>query len=173
MIGDFQVRVATQADLPAIRDLNTRAFGRPDEARIIDTMMKDQDVLIQIVAESDGVVIGHLAYYVVGVFGKLSASGLGPMCVDPWVQREGVGKAMIDFSLRILREYGVALIFVLGHPEYYPKFGFSTENTEAFEAPWKGPHFMALRLRHGPPMSGRLIFPKAFAAAPEAPPQGA
>lgn len=163
MSHTFNVRVAQQTDLPAIRDLNTRAFGRPAEAQIIDRMAADGDMLLQAVAESDGAVIGHIAFYAIGVFGRLGAVGLGPMCVDPWVQREGVGKALVHFGLQTLRDNGVSLVFVLGHPEYYPKFGFNSEATEPFEAPWKGPHFMALRLRYGPPMSGRLIFPPAFA----------
>ena len=63
---------------------------------------------------------------------------------------------------RVLREGGVSIIFVLGHDWFYPKFGFSVEQAAEFQTVLKGPHFMALRLRPGPPMSGRLIFPDAF-----------
>lgn len=158
----LNIRIATQQDKPAIQELVKRAFNRNDEAEIIQKLEADGDVVIQIVADMEGQIVGHCLFYPVGVFNKLGAVGLGPMCVEPWVQREGVGKAMVESGLNHLREHGVSLVFVLGHPEYYPKFGFSTEHAEPFEAPWKGPHFMARRLRYGPPMSGRLIFPAAF-----------
>jgi putative acetyltransferase len=164
MIDKVHVRVATRDDIPAIKDLTSRAFGRPDEAAIIDALMKDEEVLIQFVAEVDNAIVGHVLFYPVGVFGRLGASGLGPMSVDPWVQREKIGTIMATHALQEIKKAGVPLVFVLGHPEYYPRFGFAQETTEPFESPLKekGAAFMALRLRYGPPMSGRLIFPKAF-----------
>jgi putative acetyltransferase len=145
-----------------IADLNTRAFGRPDEARIIEQLRKDEEVAMEIVAEQEGNVIGHALFYFMRVFGKLGAIGLGPMSVDPWIQREGIGKSLIHYGLKSLQDNGVAVVFVVGHPEYYPKTGFSQEVAKDFESPFKGPEMMAIRLRYGPPMSGRLIFPSAF-----------
>jgi len=155
-------RVMTQADKAAVRDLNERAFGRPDEARIITELETDGDVLLQMVAESDGQVVGHILFYALGVFGKLSAAGLGPMSVDPWVQKEGIGKGLVVNGLAMMKTAGAPIVFVLGHDWFYPKFGFSVAQTADFETPLKGDHFMAMRMRAGPPMSGRLIFPKAF-----------
>ncbi len=160
----FDVRTATEADKQAIAELNTRAFNRPDEADLIARLEKDGDVITQIVAESEGQIIGHCLFYPVGVYNKLGSVGLGPMCVEPWVQREGVGKGLVNAGLNHLRDAGVSVVFVLGWPEYYPKFGFSAEAAADFDGPWKGPEFMARRLRYGPPMSGRLIFPAAFGA---------
>ena len=91
-------RVMTQADKPAVLDLSTRAFGQPDEARIIEQLEKDNDVVLQIVAESDGQIVGHILFYRVGVYGRLGAVGLGPMSVDPWVQKEGIGKMLVKVS---------------------------------------------------------------------------
>ncbi len=156
------VREATATDRLAILDLNTRAFGRPDEARIIEQLEWDGDVLLQLVAVLDGQIVGHILFYPIGVFGKLGAVGLGPMSVDPWVQNEGLGSALVTRGLEIVRASGAPLVFVLGHERFYPRFGFSVEATSAFETPYKGPHFFAIRFRHGPPMSGRLIFPDAF-----------
>ncbi len=159
------IRIAWQDDKPAIADLNTRAFGQEDEARIVTQLEKDGDVVLQLVAELDGRLVGHILFYAVGVRGKLGAVGLGPMSVDPWVQREGIGKQLIVQGLTMLRDNGVSVVFVLGHDWYYPKLGFSVEATEPFQTSLKGPHFFALRLRHGPPMSGELIFPAAFGIA--------
>lgn len=162
MAFSFSVRDATPEEKPAILDLNTRAFGRPDEARIIEQLDKEGDSLLHSVAEMEGQIIGHAMYYSVRVLGKLGAVGLGPMCVDPWFQKEGVGKGLIDWGLTALQKAGVSVVFVLGHPDYYTKFGFSTDAAAPFQAPWQGPHFMAIRLRYGPPLSGKLLFPTAF-----------
>lgn len=155
-------RIATPADRTAIADLNTRAFGQPDEAKIVAQLEKDGDVLLQVVCEMDGQIVGHILFYRMGVLGKLGGAGLGPMSVDPWVQREGIGSRLVMGGLTALKEAGVPIVFVLGHDTYYPKFGFSVKETEEFETSLKGPHFMALRMRFGPPMSGKLVFPDAF-----------
>lgn len=156
------IRVARQTDKPAIRELNNTAFGQPDEAGIITRLEADGDVLLQLVAEMEDRIVGHILFYSLGVRGKLGAAGLGPMSVDPWVQREGIGKKLVFAGLSMMRNGGVPIVFVLGHDWLYPKLGFSIEATEPFETSLKGPHFFAIRLRQGPPLSGQLIFPAAF-----------
>lgn len=158
------IRVARQADKPAIQELTTRAFGQEDEARIIRQLEQDGDALLQVVAEMNGRIVGHVMFYLLGVRGRLSAAGLGPMSVDPWVQKHGVGKQLVNTGLTMMREGGVPIVFVLGHDWFYPKFGFAVETTEPFQSAYKGPHFFAVRLRPGPPMSGELLFPRAFGA---------
>ena len=158
------IRVALQSDQPAIQQLNTRAFGQEDEARIIRQLEADGDVIIQLVAEMEDRIVGHILFYSLGVRGRLGCAGLGPMSVDPWVQKEGVGKQLVTQGLAMLREAGCSIVFVLGHEWYYPKFGFNLEATEPFQSVYKGPHFFAVRLRGGPPMSGELMFPAAFGA---------
>lgn len=163
--NNWTIREATAADAPAIRTLNNQAFDREDEGNIVAQLEADGDVIFQLVAHLDGAVVGHLLFYPVGVFGKLGAVGLGPMSVEPWVKKEGIGSSLVHYGLTNLKANGVPLCFVLGHPEYYPRFGFSQEAAASFQTPIKdeaGPAFMANRLRFGPPMSGRLIFPKAF-----------
>jgi putative acetyltransferase len=156
------IRQATELDREAIADLNLRAFGRPDEAALITELSKAGDVLLQLVAEMDGQVAGHILFYPLGVYNKLGAVGLGPMCVDPWVRKEGIGGALVRNGLMAMKNSGAPIVFVLGHADYYPRFGFSTEAASEFATPVKGPNLMAIRLRFGPPMSGRLIFPDAF-----------
>ena len=156
------VRIALQTDKPAIQELNTHAFGQEDEARIIRQLETDGDVMLQLVAVMEDRIVGHLLFYAIGVREKLGAVGLGPMSVDPWVQREGVGTAMINAGLVMIRDAGAPIVFVLGHDKYYPRFGFSVAATAEFQSVYKGPHFFALRFRQGPPMSGDLIFPRAF-----------
>jgi putative acetyltransferase len=112
----------------------------------------------------DGQIVGHILFYSLGVRGRLGCAGLGPMSVDPWVQKEGIGRQLVTQGLTMLREAGCSIVFVLGHDGYYPKFGFTVEATEPFQSRYKGPHFFAVRLRGGPPMSGELLFPDAFGA---------
>lgn len=164
------IRVALQSDKPAIQELTTRAFGQEDEARIIRQLEADGDVVLQMVAEMDERIVGHILFYALGVRGRLGCAGLGPMSVDPWVQKEGIGKLLINHGLSMMHDAGCAIIFVLGHDWLYPKFGFTTEATEPFASVYKGPHFFARRLRYGPPMSGELMFPRAFDAPPESGP---
>lgn len=161
-MNDRTIRIMTQADRAAVLDLNTRAFGQPDEAQIIQKLEAAEQVVLQLVAEMDGQIVGHILFYPLGVFGKLGAVGLGPMSVDPWVQKEGIGKDLVTQGLAHMRAMNAPIVFVLGHDWFYPKLGFSVEATADFSTPLKGPHFMANRLRAGPPMSGRLIFPEAF-----------
>jgi putative acetyltransferase len=160
--GKLTIREATPDDRIPILDLTARAFGQLDEVEIIEKLERDNDILFELVADIDGTIVGHILFYPIGVFGKLGAVGLGPMCVDPWKKREKIGTALVNGGLQVLNQSGAPLVFVLGHDWFYPRFGFTVKATEEFETPYKGPHFFALRLRHGPPMSGRLIFPDAF-----------
>jgi putative acetyltransferase len=156
------IREATPADREAILDLNRRAFGRPDEADIVAKLDRAGDILLELVSVDEDQIVGHILFYPLGVHGKLGAAGLGPMSVDPWMQREGIGSLLVRAGLHRMNEAGVPLVFVLGHENYYPRFGFSVEATKDFETPLKGPHFFAIRFRFGPPMSGKLVFPEAF-----------
>jgi putative acetyltransferase len=156
------IRQATPDDRTAILDLTARAFGQLDEVEIIEKLERDGDILLELVAELDGKVVGHILFYPIGVYGKLGAIGLGPMCVDPWMKRRKIGSMLVNGGLEIVKSSGAPLVFVLGHDWFYPHFGFTVKETEEFETPYKGPHFFALRFRYGPPMSGRLIFPDAF-----------
>jgi putative acetyltransferase len=156
------IREATPDDRSAILDLTARAFGGLEEVEVIEQLERDGDILFELVADFDGKVVGHILFYPIGVFGKLGASGLGPMSVDPWMKREKIGTNLVNNGLRRLKESGAPLVFVLGHDWFYPRFGFNIEATSEFETPYKGPHFFGLRFRYGPPMSGRLIFPDAF-----------
>jgi putative acetyltransferase len=151
-------------DRQAVLDLNERAFKQKDESRIVAQLEKDQEIWLELVAESQGKIIGHIVFFPIGVLGKLGAMGLGPMSVDPKFQKQGVGTALLNFGLNEAKNAAVPIVFVLGHKEYYPKFGFSVDATNDFESEYKGPHFMAVRYRFGPPMSGKLIYPAAFGA---------
>jgi putative acetyltransferase len=162
------VRPIRPADRQAVLDLNARAFKQKDEARLIERLEKDEAIWLELVAENEGRIVGHILFFPIGVLGKLGALGLGPMSVDPKVQKKGIGSMLVRAGLGEAQKAGVPIVFVLGHEKYYPKFGFSVEATKDFESTYKGPHFMAIRFRYGPPMSGKLVYPEAFNDAPRA-----
>jgi putative acetyltransferase len=160
------IRPIRPADRQAVLDLNTRAFRQKDEARIIQQLEKDEAIWLELVAEVGGRIAGHILFFPIGVLGKLGALGLGPMSVDPKLQKKGIGSMLVRAGLGEAQKVGVPIVFVLGHEKYYPKFGFTVEATKDFESIYKGPHFMAIRFRYGPPMSGKLRYPAAFDDAP-------
>lgn len=159
---DLWIRQARESDAEVIAALNNAAFGTPDEARIIAQLAVDGDSLASLVAHNDREIIGHIQFFRIQVDGADIAAGLGPMSVLPDHQRKGVGAGLIRLGLTLMEGQGRGHVFVLGHPEYYPKFGFSAGTAAPFKAPWSGPAFMAKRFGTGGPTSGVLTYPAAF-----------
>ena len=163
---NLKIRRAEPRDLSAIIALNDLAFEGEDEGRIVETLWEDDHSLLSLVAETaEGEIIGHIQYFTIDLMmatEPASFAGLGPMSVHPDRQKTGVGAALIEASLKALKEAGIQKVFVLGHPDYYPKFGFDVAETAAFSAPWGGPAFMAKRLNSGGPEFGELVYPPAF-----------
>jgi len=158
------IRYAKPADHAAIEDVVTAAFGKPDEARLVARLRADEDVMFELVAVEAGEVAGHI------VFSRLWAdrfelyAALGPLAVRPGLQRTGLGSALTRAGLDCAREFGAFGVIVLGHPSYYPRFGFSAEAAAQVRSPYSGsPSFMALALEDNAfegPMS--VAYPEAF-----------
>ncbi len=123
----LHVRPETQADYDAVRNINEAAFETPDEAQLVDALRVSVEPCISLVAERDGEVLGHILFTPVTVHSgdtPWSAFGLAPMAVTPDNQRQGIGSALVRAGLAECLRNGQLVVFVLGHPEYYPKFGF-------------------------------------------------
>lgn len=121
------VRPERPHDPGRVFELLVAAFGRPDEARLVEALRAASALSIALVAESGGVVLGHVAFSPVRVGRGASAwdaLALGPMAVDPAHQRGGIGSALVRAGLARCRDEGHSIVFVLGHPRYYPRFGF-------------------------------------------------
>lgn len=161
---DIWIRLATPDDAQAIAALNEAAFGGPDEAEIVRKLDADGDNLLSLVAHDDREILGHVQFFPILVDGADIAAGFGPMSVTPARQKRGIGSGLLRFGLQMMEGAGRQLVFVLGHPDYYPRFGFSAEAAQAFDAPWSGPAFMALRFAKTGPQSGMLTYPQAFGA---------
>ncbi|MDB5423450.1 MAG: acetyltransferase, family [Phenylobacterium sp.] len=158
------IRYARPADHAAIAAVVSAAFGKPDEARLIERLRADEDVMFELVAEADGEISGHV------LFSRLWAdrydlyAALAPLAVRPDLQRAGLGSRLVRAGLDCAREFGAFGVIVLGHPAYYPRFGFSAAAAAQVRSPYAGdPAFMALALEDNAfdaPM--RVAYPDAF-----------
>ena len=158
------IRNMTPSDLAAVMALNEAAFGQSDEGEIVETLHEDGDNLLSLVAVKGDDICGHIQFFPIDLQGPTGGqiAGLGPMSVHPNEQKSGIGGQLIQTGLNQLKQDGVHYVFVLGHPEYYPKFGFSVDATAGFAAPWGGPAFMAIELNPDGPQFGQLHYPAAF-----------
>jgi len=161
------VRAERPDDVAAIRTVNLAAFPTPAEADLVDRLRADDDLVLSLVAEPDGEIAGHVGFSRMNVDDKglwHHAVALAPVAVLPARQRKGIGKALIEQGLQILKQRGETLAFVLGSHDYYGRFGFSLGEAEPFACAYAGPHFQLLRLSDGGPLSGRVQYAAAFAS---------
>jgi len=134
------IRDERPEDAAAVRAIEVGAFGQPGEADLVDALRAEPGV-VSLVAESDGVLVGHLLLSPVTVEGTSTwkALALGPMAVTPSQQRSGIGSALVEASLKRAQSEGVPAVIVLGHPEYYPRFGFVPAAPHGFHCKWEVP----------------------------------
>lgn len=162
------VRPERSDDVSAIHSLTLRAFeGQPfssgTEASIISDLRVSGNLTLSLVAESSGVVVGHIAFSPVEISGSGGRwFGLGPISVDPHHQRRGVGRALVGRGLQSLQERGAAGCALIGDPAVYGRFGFTSGGLE-----YEGVHpslvqYVVLNgcaprgvLRFGPSFSGQ------------------
>lgn len=146
--GKLSIREETRADWLAIHKVNEAAFGRADEADLVDALRREGAVLLSAVAELDGRVIGHILFSRMWV-DSTEAVALAPLVVAPDYQRQGVGGELIRYGLERLRDRGERIVIVAGHPDYYPRFGFSSEKAFSIRSPFPREAYMALELSAG------------------------
>lgn len=134
------IRIEQPGDEAGIREVNQRAFGQPAEAAIVDELRRTCDECLSLVANEDGIV-GHILFSpaVVEAAGRrVIGMGLAPMAVAPGRQQEGIGSALVEHGLLMLRERGCPFVIVLGHPGYYPRFGFERASARGLSPQWEG-----------------------------------
>ena len=134
------IRPETPADVPRVRYVNELAFEQPFEADLVDRLRQACPDSLSLVAEDDAVV-GHILFTPVVVDNaarRLVGMGLAPMAVLPDRQRQGIGSQLVRRGLDILRERRCPFVVVVGHPEYYPRFGFEPASTHGLASQWEG-----------------------------------
>jgi putative acetyltransferase len=141
------IRQERPGDIGAVRHVNRRAFARDDEADIVDALRANEAALLSLVASLDDRVVGHIMYSP-AVIGDLTGAALGPMAVLPEYQRQGIGSRLVAAGNQQLVVEGCPFVVVVGHPTFYPRFGFTPASARGITCRWKVPDevFMVLVL---------------------------
>ena len=135
------IRPETAKDIHDIHTINVQAFGMPGEANIIDKLRDNCKGLLSLVAISMEKVVGHILFSPVTIEGKqgiVEGMGLAPMSVLPKMQRQGIGTQLVKTGITFLKRTQYPFIIVLGHPEYYPRFGFELASQYGIKCQWEG-----------------------------------
>jgi putative acetyltransferase len=137
----ISIRPEVSHDLAAIHALNERAFGQSEEANIVDRLRKSCEDVLSLVATTDDMIVGHSLFSPVTIEedGRTTEGmGLAPMAVLPEYQRREIGTALVKKGLSVLRSRSCPFVIVLGHPEYYPRFGFEPASKRGIRCQWEG-----------------------------------
>src|SRR5215475_8091160 len=148
------IRLENPEDIPAIRIVNERAFGRPAEADLVDALRRNGKASISLVAVDGGGIVGHIFFSLVTIQSKgaeLIGIGLAPLAVIPERQNQRIGSMLVEQGLRLCREDGHPYVVVLGHPNYYPRFGFVPAGRFGIKSEYDVADevFMVMELREG------------------------
>jgi putative acetyltransferase len=161
------IRPAEPADDAGIRAVHEAAFPTAAEAGLVEALVREGDAVVSLVDARQGEIVGHILLSRMTATGdgqELRALGLAPVGVRPGFQGGGIGAALIEAALVVARATGEELVFLLGEPDYYRRFGFSAATAAPFASPYAGPYFMALALQPGstPPVTGAAAYARAF-----------
>lgn len=161
----LEIRAETQKDRKAVSKVLEHAFDGPDEAGLVERLRPLDERFISMVAEQEAKVVAHILFSPVTV-GTNKAIALGPVAVLPNYQRQGIGSQLIHAGLDSCRTKGERAVFVLGHPTYYPRFGFELAAPKGlfFMPPDTDAAFFVLDLVPGASqaMAGKVNYPAAF-----------
>jgi putative acetyltransferase len=162
------IREETSHDHEAVRQVNRFAFDQEEEGQLVDALRAGNFARISLVAEAERQVVGHILFSDLAIItanGTVAALALAPVAVLPDFQRFGIGSALVRRGLEICKERGHRIVVVLGHPDFYPRFGFSAKLAECLESSYgSGPSHMAIELEPGvlDDVVGRLVYSPPF-----------
>jgi putative acetyltransferase len=150
-----EIRVEKTTDIEAIRQINDRAFGRPEEGRLVDRLRENCEDVVSLVGVLTGKVVGHILFSPVTIElpdRQIRGMGLGPIAVLPEHQNQGIGSQLITAGLKIIKDAGCPYVIVLGHETYYPRFGFVPASRYGIRCQWDGipdAAFMVMEIEPG------------------------
>ena len=160
------IRPERSGDVADVRDLVRAAFAGDQEADLVDGLRSNGDLLLSLVAEEAGRVIGHIGLSRVWISrdGRRSPGVcLAPLAVTAERRRRGTGAALVEAGHARLRAAGESICFVLGDPAYYGRFDYSIPAAAGFDCVYAGAHFQALALTRDAPTTGAITYAAAFA----------
>jgi putative acetyltransferase len=150
---ESRVRVQEEQlqDIEAIHKVNVRAFGGSLEADLVDRLRNNCANLLSLAAVKQNEIVGHILFSPITIENEernILGMGLAPMAVLPEHQRQGIGSKLITKGVTMLKDRQCPFIIVLGHAEYYPRFGFEPASRHGIRSEWKVPDdaFMILVL---------------------------
>jgi putative acetyltransferase len=148
------IRAETMEDHSAVHSVVELAFGQANEADLVDALRKVASPQISLVAVVENRIVGHIFFSPVTVESEreiFTALGLAPMAVLPEYQKRGIGSRLIQEGLTECQRIGHDIVFVVGHPEYYPRFAFMVAKEKGFQCEYPVPDevFMVAELRPG------------------------
>lgn len=164
----MKIRETTATDHVSIRALVESAFGRKAEADLVDALRASGDAVLELVADSEGRILGHI------LLSKLQAPpnclALAPVSVAPDDQNRGIGSALIREAVDRAKYAGWSAIFVLGDPAYYVRFGFDVDKAATFETEYPAAYFMVLELEDATleRLSGKVEYAAPFSVLDDA-----
>ena len=143
----FKIRKSIESDKLEIEIIHTKAFGKtkgPEIAELVKGLFNDKTAmpLLSLVAVEGEKIVGHILYTkvkIIQTMASVSAQILAPLAILPDFQNKGIGAQLIKDGLNLLKDSGVELVFVLGHPEYYPRTGFTPAGVLGFKTPYHIP----------------------------------
>jgi len=164
------IRAEKECDRVTVRAVNISAFELPSEADLVDALRQQAQPVVSLVAEENGEIVGHIMFSPVFLSDhpELKMMGLAPMAVAPVHQRKGTGSALVRAGLDQCRQLDFVAVVVLGHPEYYPRFGFSPSSRFGIDSEYDVPEevFMAMELQPEAlsGKTGRVTYHPAFSS---------
>jgi len=162
------IRPENESDKDAVYAVNISAFKTSAEARLADDLRERAQPHVSLVAVENRRIVGHIMFSPVYLprHPDVKLMGLAPMSVEPEFQRRGIGSALIKTGLKHCRQLGIDAVVVLGHPEYYPRFGFFPSSRFGIDCEYEVPEevFMTMELNPGSltGISGTVIYHSAF-----------
>jgi putative acetyltransferase len=158
------IRTAEAMERPSIFAVVGRAFGQVGEAELVERLAADGDIVLELVAEREDRIVGHILFSRLMVHDDdafLAAVALAPLAVDPDVQGQGIGRALVEAAHERLRAMGETLSVVVGDPDYYGRFGYSHARSRDFESDYQS-EFLQAHAFGAAPTTGTLVYAAAF-----------
>jgi putative acetyltransferase len=165
---DVEIRLESAADRQGVWNVNRAAFSTETEAKLVDALRDGGYSRVSLVAVAQNSIVGHILFSrlpVLTASAPVEALSLAPLAVLPEWQRQGIGSRLVREGLTVSQELGHTIVFVLGHPDFYPRLGFSADLARPVCSPFgAGDAWMAIELANDSlaGVTGRVEYPPPF-----------